>query len=120
MLNDFLRDYGGMIVSTIITAVLGAIGILIRNTYQKLADDKTKRDVVKTCVLAIEQLYKECDGKEKLDLCIQAATDMLEDKGISISPLELRMLIESQVKKMNDIFWKDDSDVQDANDQTEQ
>ena len=106
MLSEFLYEYGGMIVSTVITAVLGAIGVLIKNLYKKAVNDKTKREVVKTCVLAVEQLYKDIHGEEKYNKCVESIVEMLNEKGITITELEIKLLIEAEVKKLN--LWKDD------------
>ena len=84
----------------------------------KYINDKTKQSVVKTCVQAIEQLYKDLHGEEKLNKVIESATDMLAEKGISITDLELRMLIESAVGEFNDNFNKDtlSNDIVEEND----
>ena len=120
MLNEFLSEYGTGIINMIFTAFLGAIGIIIKNIYKKYVNEKTKKHIVKTCVLAVEQIYKDLHGQEKYDKCMEAVTEMLNERGIPATELELKMLIESEVKKINDIIWKDDSDVQDANDKAEQ
>lgn len=104
MIQEFISEYGGMIISTIITAILGAVGVFLRNMYKKFADDNEKRKAVRTCVLAVEQLYKELHGEEKYNMCVQAVTDMLAEKGITITELEIKMLIEAEVAKNNEVF----------------
>lgn len=107
LLKNFISENGVEILGAIITAIAGYIGVVLKNLYTKYINDKTKQSVVKTCVQAIEQLYKDLHGEEKLNKVIESATDMLDEKGISITDLELRMLIESAVGEFNDNFNKD-------------
>lgn len=101
---EFISEYGMTILTTIITAIAGYIGIAVKKLYTKFINDKTKQQVVKTCVNAVEQIYKNIHGEEKLGKCIEAVSSMLEEKGIYISELEIRMLIESAVNEMNSIL----------------
>lgn len=118
LLKNFISENGVEILGAIITAIAGYIGVVLKNLYTKYINDKTKQSVVKTCVQAIEQLYKDLHGEEKLNKVIESATDMLAEKGISITNLELRMLIESAVGEFNDNFNKDtlSNDVVEEND----
>lgn len=99
--SEFIAEYGTTILYTIITAVAGYIGIVVKNLYKKFVDDKTKESVVKTCVKAVEQLYKNMGGEEKFDRAVCAASEMLTEKGINITTLELEMLIEATVNEFN-------------------
>lgn len=86
------------------TAIAGYLGIVIKNLYQKYINDKTKQDVAKTCVKAVEQIYKDLHGEEKLQKALESASEMLASKGITISDIELRILIEAAVAEFNDAF----------------
>lgn len=99
--SQFLAQYGAEIIKTIVWAILGFVGIVIKNLYNRYITDETKRSIVRTCVFAIEQLYKNLHGEDKLNKCILAAAKLLEERGISISEEELRILIESAVGEMN-------------------
>lgn len=102
MLNEFIAEYGMTILYTIVTAVAGYIGIVIKNIYQTYVNDKTKEKVVKTVVLAVEQIYSHLDGGERYQEAIKNINEMLAEKGISITDLEIEMLIEAAVKEMNE------------------
>ena len=104
MFAEFINEYGTMILYTIITGIAGYIGIVIKNLYQKYINDKTKKDVVKTVVLGVEQLYKDLGGEEKLDKALDSASEMLGEKGITVTDFELRMLIEAAVGEFNEAF----------------
>ena len=102
--KEFINEYGTQILMTILTAIAGALGIVAKNIYKRVADDKTKKAVAEICVKAVEQIYKDLTGSERYDKCVEAMSDMLEEKGISISDLEIKMLIESAVGEFNDVF----------------
>lgn len=102
--KEFISTYGTTILYSIITAIAGYIGVVIKNLYQKYINDQTKQNVVKTCVQAVEQIYKDLHGEEKLNKALESASEMLESKGITVSDIELRMLIEAAVGEFNDAF----------------
>lgn len=107
MFAQFISEYGTMILYSIITAIAGYIGIVVKNLYQKYVNDQTKKDVVKTVVKGIEQIYKDLHGEEKLDKALEAASEMLFEKGIKITEFELKMLIEASVAEFNNAFNKE-------------
>lgn len=103
----FINDYGTAILYAILTAVAGYLGIWVKQLYTKYVNDKTKEAVVKTCVKAVEQLYKDLHGEEKYQEVVESAVAMLNEKGITITELELKMLIESAVCEFNKSFEKE-------------
>lgn len=106
-LNEFISMYGTTILYSVITAIAGYIGIMVKNLYTKYINDKTKQDVAKTCVKAVEQIYKDLHGEAKLQKALDAASEMLMSKNITITEIELRMLIEAAVAEFNDAFKSD-------------
>lgn len=110
ILNEFIATYGTTILYSILTAVAGYIGIVVKNLYEKYINDKTKKDVVNTCVRAVEQLYTDLHGQEKLDKCIESVSAMLGEKGIAITDIEIRMLIEAAVNEFNQSFGGTDTE----------
>ena len=57
--------------------------------------------MARTCDKAVEQLYHDLGGPEKLEKAQEGIRQMLEEKGIPISALEMDMLIESVVAEFN-------------------
>lgn len=104
LFNEFISTYGTTILYSVLTAIAGYLGIVVKNLYQKYINDKTKQNVAKTCVKAVEQIYKDLHGEEKLQKALEAASEMLMNKNITITDIELRMLIESAVAEFNDAF----------------
>ena len=107
MFAQFVSEYGTTILYAVLTAIAGWLGIVFKSLYTKYINDKTKQAVCKTVVQGIEQIYKDLHGEEKLAKALEAASDMLEEKGIHVTDLELRMLIEAAVAEFNDAFNKD-------------
>jgi hypothetical protein len=106
MFAEFINQYGVEIMYAIITAVAGYIGIVVKNLCTKYINDKTKAAVAKTAVQFVEQVYKDLHGEEKLNAALEAASEMLTEKGITVSQLEMRVLIEAAVAEFNNAFNK--------------
>lgn len=109
---NFLNEYG--ILSMIITAVVGAVGTAIglgvKLAYNKFIGDKlkeeTKEKVAELVVKYTEQVWKDLHGEEKLDKALEAFSEMLGEKGITISDLEMRVYLESALAGFNNAFKK--------------
>lgn len=110
MFAEFINQYGMEILYAIITAIAGYIGIVIKNLCTKYINDKTKASVAKTAVQFVEQVYKDLHGEEKLNEALVAASEMLLEKGITVSDLELKVLIEAAVAEFNKAFEKINTD----------
>ena len=111
---QFINEYGTQLIYLIVTAIAGYIGIVVKNLYQKYVNDQTKKDVVKTVVQGVEQLYKDLHGEEKLHKALEAASEILHEKGITITEFELEMLIEAAVAEFNKVFEKTEGVVKNA------
>lgn len=98
---DFINQYGVTILYAVVVALGGWIGTQIKRIYEQYVTDKRAKDVVETVVKAVEQLYHDLDGASKYVKAIDAAEEMLNAKGITISGLELEMLIEAAVSSFN-------------------
>lgn len=96
-----IRTYLLTAMAAVLTAVAGWLGTRLKVMAEQYIHDRTKREVVRTCVSAVEQLYRDLDGEEKLHRAEAGAREMLEEKNISITELELKMLIEAVVSGFN-------------------
>ena len=105
---NFLNEYG--ILSAILTAVASALGVLVKKLWDKTVGDKvkedTKKDVAKLVVKYVEQVYKDVHGEEKLNKALEAFSEMLSQKGITISDLEMRVYLEAALAGFNNAFTK--------------
>ena len=106
MFAEFINEFGTTILYAVVTFIGSYIGIAVKNLYTKYINDKTKRAVAKAAVQFVEQVYKDLHGDEKLNEALVAAEEMLAEKGITISALELRVLVEAAVAEFNNAFNK--------------
>lgn len=110
LFREFISEYGSTILYAVLTAIAGYLGVVVKRLYEKYINDKTKQAVAKTVVQAVEQIYKDLHGEEKLNKALQSMSDMLAEKGITITDLEMRMLIEAAVAEFNEAFKKEGTD----------
>ena len=105
---NFLNEYG--LLSALITGLFSALGVLLKKVYDKTIGerlkDQVKHEVAALVVRYVEQVYKDLHGEEKLEKALEAAADMLNEKGIIISDLELRVLLEAALAELNNAFQK--------------
>ena len=104
MFTEFINEYGTTIMYAVLVAIAGYFGTVAKTLYTKYINDKTKQAVAKTVVHGVEQIYKDLHGEEKLAKALEAASEMLAEKGITVSELELHMMIESAVLEFNEAF----------------
>ena len=107
MFAQFINTYGVQLMYMALTAIAGYLGIVAKNLFTKYINDKTKESVAKNAVKFVEQVYKDLNGEDKLNKALEAATEMLAEKGITVSSLELRVLIEAAVAEFNEAFNKE-------------
>ncbi len=97
MFELFIEQYGMEILSTIIIAVFGYLGMQAKMMYERHINTKEKQAVVETVCKAVNQIYKDLNGEEKKQKALENISAMLAEKGITITELEMEMLIESAV-----------------------
>lgn len=108
MFAQFINEYGTMILYTLLTALFGYLGIIAKKIVDKYLNDKTKRAVAESCVQFVEQVYKDLHGEEKFNQALTAMSEMLAEKGITCSELEMRVLIEAALASFNNAFENGD------------
>lgn len=91
---QFISEYGTTILYSLLTLAATALGTWVGQLYKAKVNDEIKRKVVKTCCTAVEQLFKDLKGEAKLAKACESIEAMLAEKNISITALEMRMLIE--------------------------
>jgi intergrase/recombinase len=106
MIAEFINTYGAELLHTALLAIAGYVAAFVKRIVAEHFQDKTKRDLAKTVVQFVEQVYKDLHGDDKLNTALAAFSEMLAEKGITISELEMRMLLEAAVAEFNDAFYK--------------
>lgn len=106
-IKNFISDYGAEILSTIALGIATYVGYFLKAIVQEFVNNKKIKEIVKTAVAAVEQMYKNLHGQEKFEAALAAATEMLNNKGLIISQIELRLLIEATLAEFNNAFNKE-------------
>ena len=106
MIAEFLSNHLIEILGAIITAVAGWLGAEVKKLYTKHVNTKTKKELARTVVQFVEQVYKDLHGEEKLNAALSALAEMLAEAGIHASDLEMRILLEAAVAEFNGAFDK--------------
>ena len=108
--NDFVEyffwSYGIEIISVILATVFGLLGHAVKKIYKNHINDETKRSIAKAVVQFVEQVYKDIHGEEKLFAALDRASQILAEKGIKFSAVEMETLIEAAVAEFNEAFHK--------------
>ena len=108
-MTEIFMQYLAEIVSALLSAFAVWLGLELKKLAQKYVNTQTKKDVARTVVQAVEQIYKDLHGEEKLAKALEAASEILTEQGIHVTGLELRTLIEDAVGEFNGVFWPDNT-----------
>ena len=106
MFAEFINLYGMEILTAILGVIFTALGYVLKNLVKKYLDDNTKLTIATTCVQFVEQVYKNLHGEEKLFAALERSAELLAEKGIKFSAVEMETLIEAAVAEFNDAFHK--------------
>ena len=104
-MEDVLMQYLLKILGYVLSAAAVWLGYELKKLANRHVNTQTKKDVVRTVVLAVEQIYKDLHGEDKLNKALEAASEILTAQGIHVTGLELRTLIEDAVGEFNGVFW---------------
>lgn len=97
LLIDFTKEYGLEIIHSILMGVLSYIALDIKKVYKKYIQDKTKKEVVDRVCNYVDEIYPNSTGEDKLNIAIENAREILNEKGITISDLELKVLLHNSI-----------------------
>ena len=106
MFAEIINAYGAEIIGTLLLAMAGIFGMIVKNMVNKYLDTDTKRTLAKLVVQFVEQVYKDLNGVDKLREALSVLSDMLMEKKINATEMEMLVLIEAAVAEFNDAFKK--------------
>jgi hypothetical protein len=107
LLTQIFMLLGILLASFVVALLKKQLGV--EKLKQIEAELTAKQEIVDTVVLFVQQVYAAYDGEEKYKMALVRATDLMNKKGLKITPEELESLIESSVKVMKKEFgdaWK--------------
>lgn len=106
LIMDFVSEVILSLLGATITFLAAKLGKFLGDWYREKLTDETLRSVAKTCVLAVEQMYQNCLGSEKLERALTMGEEMLRKKGIKIEKEELRVILEAALTEMKGAVGK--------------
>ena len=107
MFAEIINLYGAEILGTILVALAGIFGMIVKNMAAKYLDTDTKRAIAKIVVQFVEQTYKDLHGEAKLNAALNVFAQLLAEKKINASVTEMKVLLEAAVAEFNKAFEKE-------------
>lgn len=102
-----INTYGTQIIAAILTALCGGVAVGVKTLCTKYINTEIKQNLAKTAVQAVEQVYKDIHGEEKLNKAMEYLAATLKEYGIEISTTEMKLLLEAAVGEFNKVFDKE-------------
>lgn len=99
-MNEILADFGAQllpILLNLLIVIIGAAASIVGLKVNQFLADKTKRAIVESAVMFVEQVGKSLGSEEKFDRAKTMVIAALNEKGIKISDTEVQLLIEAAV-----------------------
>ena len=92
------------LIGVILTALAAYLGKLMGKIWRDRAQSEMVQSVAKTCVGAVEQMYWDLGGEEKLKKALSYCESLLTKKGIFISAEEMRIALEAAICEWKGAF----------------
>lgn len=103
---EIVNTYGPQLLGIIVKAVAAFLGILAAVLFTRHANTATKQAVAKTCVLFVEQAFKDLHGEEKMAAALTRAAQLLKNYGIKFDAGEMMVLAEAALAELNGAFMQ--------------
>lgn len=107
MVLEIINLYGAEIIGTLLVAMAGIFGMIMKRIAERALDTPVKQQLAKIAVQFVEQTYKELHGEAKLEAALMALAGLLAEKKINASEDEMRIMIEAAVAEFNQVFTKE-------------
>lgn len=93
-------------LATLIAGWFAVLGAKIKTVYTNKINTQTKKEVAEITANYVQQVFYSLNGEEKLQKAMEQASLILTEKGIPVSDIELRTLIESAVYGIKKGFYE--------------
>ena len=107
MVLEIINLYGAEIIGTLLVALAGIFGMIMKRIAERALDTPVKQQLAKIAVQFVEQTYRELHGEAKLNAALMALAGLLAEKKINASEDEMRIMIEAAVAEFNQVFTKE-------------
>ncbi|MBR4288427.1 MAG: phage holin [Clostridia bacterium] len=106
-MKEILFDVIFALLGVVLTGVVTWLGTLAGKLWREKADDIWVRNLAGTCVQAVEQMYRDRNGEEKISLAMEMCENFAKARGISVSSEQIRVFLESALAELKDAFRKE-------------
>lgn len=97
MWQEIITTYLIPALFTILTGVIAWFGNKIKLLIEEKVRNEKVKEIINDVVKYTEQTSKELTSTEKFNKAMEEASEWLNSKGITISEMELRIMIEASV-----------------------
>ena len=104
MILEIINTYGAEIIGTLLVAIAGIFGMIMKRIAERALDTPVKQQLAMIAVQFVEQTYKDLHGEAKLNAALNTFADLLREKKINASVTEMRIMIEAAVAEFNEVF----------------
>lgn len=94
------------VAGVVITALAARLGTALGNFWKEKFKDESMKAIARLVVSAVEMMYRELKGEEKLEKAIQFASKLLQEKGIDADSEKIRIFLESALSEYKGAFEK--------------
>lgn len=106
MILEIINMYGAEIIGTLLVALAGIFGMVLKRLAEKVLDTPVKMQLAKIAVQFVEQTGKELHGEDKLNQALSVMADLLIERNIHANQYEMMVMIEAAVAEFNKAFQK--------------
>lgn len=97
MWQEIITTYLIPALFTILTGVVAWLGNKIKSLIEEKVQNEKVKEIINDVVKYTEQTSKELTSTEKFNKAMEEASEWLNSKGITISEMELKIMIEAAV-----------------------
>lgn len=95
-LTRFFDEYATAFLYAALTALAGTIGVVLKRLLARILRSRTKKKVVRHCMKAVEQVYKNRSQEEQYRETVKAVFETLAGQGIYMAEIETMLRIEEE------------------------
>ena len=103
---ELLWDVFFAVLGTVCTAVAAELGKVLASFWKDKSQNEAIRSIADTCVSAVQMMYRDLNGDQKLCRAMEMASELLEEKGIRLSEERIRICLESALASFRGAFEK--------------
>ena len=104
MILEIINMYGTEIIGTLLVALAGVFGMIVKRIAERALDTPVKQQLAKIAVQFVEQTCKELHGEDKLNQALSVMADLLIERNIHANQYEMMVMIEAAVAEFNEAF----------------